>query len=171
MKKGLLLLSLLTIVGCSALQNTSTNTETKKQQVDRLLDLATKQEKEKVKKEKIEKEKLRKEQLEKERLKKESSKKTLEAPIVEVEVEGVEVVDEVIIENDGTAPSKNKKIKKVDPHENKTRGEIMVYEMNRITEEMKKLDNQIKTYVETDKNLKKEKEKFEKLKNLNASSM
>lgn len=141
MKKVLLLLSLLTLVACSSANKPETN----EQQIDRLLKVAE------------QKEKMRKEA----ELRKVSQiKAQKEAGVPENEI----IIEEVVVEE---MPVEQK----VDPHKGKTRGEIMVYEMDRITNEMNAIDTKVQDYIEKDKALKQEKARFEKLKKLNDASM
>ncbi len=57
------------------------------------------------------------------------------------------------------------------PHEGKTRGEIMQYEMAKVKQEMEMLKQETDNYVEKEKKLKLYREKMEKLEKLNEISM
>lgn len=149
MKKILILLSLIfMLIACSTV-NTRESDET---QVKRLLKEAEKKEKEAEKKRMEESKKMAKESA---MLVKEEETQAN----IEMKTENVEIVEEP------------KKEKWVDPHEGKTRGEIMQYEMEIVRAEMEALQTSVDDYAKRTKMLKEYKEKLEKLEKLNQASM
>lgn len=146
MKKILLILSLVFIVTACSTVNTPENNKT---QVKRLLKEAEKKEK----------------AAEKERI--EESKKIEEENVKEVEIEK----NSKIKEESSEIVEEVKKEKWVNPHEGKTRGEIMQYEMERVRAEMEALQTSVDDYAKRTKMLKEYKEKLEKLEKLNKASM
>lgn len=149
MKKILLILSLVFIVTACSTVNTAENNET---QVKRLLKEAEKKEK----------------AAEKQRI--EENKKLEDEKLAEAEARGTETNSE-IKEESAEVVEEVKKEKWVNPHEGKTRGEIMQYEMERVRAEMEALQTSVDDYAKRTKMLKEYKEKLEKLEKLNQASM
>lgn len=104
----------------------------------------------------------------KEAERKEKEKKEMQAVAVEVTVDE-NIKEEEALENNEI--QEVEEIKNVNPHEGKTRGEIMQYEMERVRAEMETLQTSVNEYAEKVKVLKEYKEKVEKLENLNKASM
>lgn len=154
MKNSLILLFLCFMVGCS---NINSKTETKDEQITRLLELADKREEE---------EKLQ-------------ESKQLEVTIKNEneisEEETLEVVTgEESLNNSEEIINTTKTSKKFDPrhpHIGKTRGEIMQYEMERINQKMNVIEEEVNSYIETGNILNEQKQKLENLNRINKVSM
>lgn len=150
MKKILLILALIFIAtACSTVDTAETN-ET---QMKRLLKEADKKEKETEKKRMEESKKMEKE------VSMMEAKETESQAGTEMKEENAEMMEEA------------KKEKWADPHKDKTRGEIMQYEMERVRAEMEALQSSVNDYAQKTKMLKEYKEKLEKLEKLNQASM
>lgn len=149
---------LLSMISCT---NTDTP-ESEEQQVKRLLKISDEREKLRLEQERLEKERMAKE--EQARLEKQMEK--VEA-IKRGEIDKEIIVDESFIENQ----EEQKNNVWIDPHIGKTRGEIMVYEMEKVSKELEVLESDFKNQQENREKLLKYKEKLEELDRKNKAGL